>query len=95
MKWIKVLWKHDQLEDPVVLLSEIDEDHWELRKIEIYADGRLGYADANREVGGTRLGIEPVPPLQEIAANDAFELQMLTEDEFEQAWRAAMEAANA
>jgi len=41
MQYLKVRWIHPSQEDPVVLLSELDSDRYEVRKIEIFADGRI------------------------------------------------------
>jgi hypothetical protein len=43
---------------PVVLYSELDDNRFEVRKVEVFRDGRLGYADAVRSSGGTGLGLE-------------------------------------
>jgi hypothetical protein len=53
---------------------------------EVWADGRLGFADGEHEVGGTRLGVAPVPALAEIAAGPEFEPCEVTQAEFEERW---------
>ena len=50
MKYLFVRWKHPNPEDPTLLYSELNEDRWEVRKVEVYADGRLGYADNDKEL---------------------------------------------
>jgi hypothetical protein len=46
MQYIKVVWKHDHPEEPIVLYSELDEDRWEVRKVEVFRVGSAGYATA-------------------------------------------------
>jgi hypothetical protein len=86
MDYLKVKWNHDFSEEPVWLYSELDPDRWETRKVEVFADGTIGFASANESRGSTRLGLEPVPPLIEIAAAKEFEPQEITQEEFEKAW---------
>jgi hypothetical protein len=65
----------------------LDSDRFELRKVEIWADGRAGYAGPNCEYGGTRLGLEPVPTFEEIAADPEFKPVEVTQAEFEAIWQ--------
>ncbi len=44
MKYIKVKWLHSHPDEPVLLYSELDKDRWETRKVEVFADGRIGFA---------------------------------------------------
>lgn len=85
-RYIRVKWIHSLPDEPVELWSELDPGRFELRKIEIWADGRVGYAAAKMEVGGTFLGIESVPPLDEIASDPQFRPEEITQSDFEQAW---------
>jgi hypothetical protein len=88
MSYISVQWVHQDPSDPIWLLSELDSERWETRKIEIFADGSKGYATKTEEVGGTRLGERPVPPLAKIAADPQFIPREIMQDEFEAAWQA-------
>jgi hypothetical protein len=88
VQYIKVRWIHCHPDYPVLLYSELDNDRWECRKVELFADGKIGFASRN-EAGasaGTRLGIEPVPTLDAIAAHSQFQPVEITKDEFEQVW---------
>lgn len=89
MKYIKVRWLHELENEPVMLLSELDDQSFELRKIELYADGHAGYADSDREVGGTFLGEVPVPSVAEIALDSQFVAEEIDAVEFEAAWKKA------
>ena len=86
-QYIKVEWIHDHPDEPVVLYSELDEDRWEVRKVEFYADGKLDGADAERSSGTTRLGELPVPPLNELT--NEFVPQVIDAAEFERIWMMA------
>ncbi|WP_420869865.1 DUF6881 domain-containing protein [Bradyrhizobium septentrionale] len=46
MTYLKVKWIHALCHRPVLIYSELDDEHWELRKVEILPDGRIGYANA-------------------------------------------------
>lgn len=87
MRYLDVLWRHASPAEPVRLVSEIDEAGRELRKLEFFVDGRVGYAFESREAGGTCLSLEPLPSLAQINAQgqfDGMEIEALT---FEELWR--------
>ena len=84
--YIKVDWNHDFQDEPVLLLSELDSDRWETRKVEVFRDGRVGYASKEEEFGGTILGEKRTPSLFEIASDPQFEPVEITQEEFETAW---------
>jgi hypothetical protein len=86
MNYIKVEWKHSFSDEPVWLYSELDDNHWETRKVEVFADGRCGYASATESSGTTRLSTEPIPSLIEISYDPQFEPVEITKSEFEEVW---------
>jgi hypothetical protein len=90
MDYIKVKWKHDFKEEPVLLYSELNGDRWEVRKVEVFPDGSYGYAGDGRE-HRSRLGLVPVPSLTEIARDPEFEPYQISKQEFEAVWRIAHE----
>lgn len=87
LSYIRVWWLHSSPDDPVELWSELDPYRYEVRKVEIWADGHVGYASANREFGGTALGTEAVPSLEEIAADPEFKPEVVSRSDFEERWR--------
>ncbi|MBR1158187.1 DUF6881 domain-containing protein [Bradyrhizobium elkanii] len=89
MTYLKVKWIHAHADEPVLIYSELDHKHWELRKVEISPDGRIGYADAEVEVGDTGLGQMPLPSVEEIAADPEFEPEVISKAEFEKIWAMA------
>ena len=84
--YIRVRWLHTSPDDPVDLWSELDADREEVRKVEIWSDGRVGYASIAGEVGGTRLGEVPVPALHEINLDPQFQAETITNADFEMCW---------
>lgn len=89
MKYVKVKWLHSLDDTPVLLYSELNPELWEVRKVEVYADGRMDFADREGRSGSTKLGIEPLPPLEEIAADPEFEPMTISAAEFETVWEQA------
>jgi hypothetical protein len=86
MRYLYVKWVHKNSGDPVHLYSEIGDDSYETRRVELWADGRKGFADAHEEKGGTALSSMPVPSLKEIAAQPGYEPKTITAEEFQRIW---------
>lgn len=82
-------WINAPADSPVEYYSELDPGRWETRKVEIFHDGRMSYASATQSTYDTRLGIVPVPSLQEIAAQPEFQVKSISADEFEVMWKRA------
>ncbi len=90
MEYIKVKWIHSFLDEPVLLYSEIDEQRWELRSVEVFADGRIGYANGEISTETTGLSEDPIPQLKDIAADPEFQPEEISKDEFEVVWAKAL-----
>lgn len=86
MRFIKVVWNHSHQNEPVLLYSELNDERFEVRKVETFTDGHWGYASAEEESGGSVLGSAPVPSLEEIASDPQFDPVEITRDEFERIW---------
>jgi hypothetical protein len=89
MTYIQVAWIHSLNSEPILLYSEIDEGRWETRKVEVYADGRIGFASSSESKGGSGLGTVPLPLIAEIAADPQFELVEIDQADFEKIWAKA------
>jgi hypothetical protein len=89
VRYLRVTWHHDYPEEPVELYSEIDDGSREVRKVEVFPDGRLGFASATESTESTRLGLAPVPTIAEIAADRQFSPREIPRAEFEQVWQRA------
>ncbi|KVV48313.1 hypothetical protein WT27_04255 [Burkholderia territorii] len=90
MMYIRVKWVHTIPSEPIWLYSELDSDRWEIRKVEVYADGNMGFADQFKSIGGTSLSIEPLPSISEIMLDPQFDPVEITKQEFEKVWDAAI-----
>jgi hypothetical protein len=90
MIYFKTPWRHESDNEPVLLYSELDDDRLECRKVEIYRDGRMGFADKNVEFLGAMLGIRQTPSLEEIAALKDFDPVVIGQDEFNKVWEMAL-----
>jgi hypothetical protein len=44
MIYIKVKWSHSFPDEPILLYSELDRERCEIRKVEAFPGGRMGYA---------------------------------------------------
>jgi hypothetical protein len=71
MEYIKVKWLHSHPDEPVLLYSELDDNRWETRKVEVFADGSIGFASATEDTSSTntKLSIVPIPTVEEIASD--------------------------
>lgn len=69
-----------------MLYSELDELRWEIRKVEVFADGHMQFASAEASTGDTRLAEKPIPALEEIAKDSQFAPAEITKEEFESVW---------
>tara|TARA_R110002049_G_scaffold240956_1_gene414794 strand:+ start:366 stop:641 length:276 start_codon:yes stop_codon:yes gene_type:complete len=86
MYYLEVRWFHTFQDEPVLIYSELDEDLWELRKVEEFPDGTLGYADNKNHTEFTELSISRYPPFDEIASHPEFELNYIDQEIFEKVW---------
>ena len=64
----------------------------EVRKVEVYRDGRHEYADRSRSTGTTMLGEKLMPEVKDIDQDPEFSATAITEGEFEAVWRRAAES---
>lgn len=86
--YIHSTWKNAPPDSPVEFFSELDAHRYETRKIEIYANGRVGFASKSSSALDTRLSIEPIPSVAEIRIQPEFSVREIPKDEFEQKWKA-------
>lgn len=89
MNYIRIDWKHELPSEPICIYSEVDDNGWERRKVEVFRSGVIGYASKLSSVGGTGLSKEPLPSLMEIASDPQFEPTSISSVEFDQIWKDA------
>ena len=83
-------WKSAPADSPVEFYSELDPQRWEVRKVEVFPDGRMGYASsAASSNDGTRLAIVALPPIDEIARQIEFDARPISAEAFEAVWKRA------
>lgn len=85
--YIDVKWSHAETDYPIRMVSEIDADGYETRKLEFFRDGRVASAASRGDdFSDTRLGEVPVPSLLEINSDPQFEGIAITAAAFEALW---------
>ena len=86
MRYLHVQWVHDHPDEPVEIYSEINDDRWELRKVELFPDGSAGFASSTEGMGSTMLSVEPLPAVEEIGSDPQFKPVEISREEFEKVW---------
>jgi hypothetical protein len=86
VEYLDIQWHHNNVEYPIRLVSEIDAERFEVRKLEFFSDGRVGHACGTSESLGTMLGECPDPSLAEITADPQFTGKQISAEEFESLW---------
>jgi hypothetical protein len=95
MRYLRVRWNHEDATEPILLLSELDDEANEIRKIELFRDGTIGFADSNNESESTVLSEKPflsekpLPSIEEIASDPQFTAEWIDRSEFERFWESA------
>lgn len=78
--------------EPSLVYRELNEFRREMRKVEIYATGVVGYASSTEAVNSTGLSTETILPLPqhtaspEIFSDPDFEPSEISKEEFEEVW---------
>lgn len=85
-QYFKCKWIHSNPEDPTLLYSELDDTRMETRKIEIWSDNQIGFADQREHSAKTELGKVAVPELSDIAKDPQFQPIKISKNEFEEVW---------
>lgn len=94
LHYLRVGWNHHDPRDPIALYSELDAQRHEIRKVEVFRDGRLGYACGAFERGGSRIAKMAMPQVAEIASDPQFQPVEITAQEFEAMWLRAVRATS-
>ena len=89
-------WIRDYENEPHFINSELDDERYEARKIELFAAGRIVEVSEDRpERGSTGLVVLPVPGIEEV--NAIREEEFLTEEigaaAFDDLWKPTINAA--
>lgn len=95
MQYSKLIWKHCEYDLPVEILSEYDSVGWETRKVEVFADGSLGFAGPQSYSGSTRLSLIQRPADADVVNDNEYRIEPLSAADFERGWKAAVSKSNA
>lgn len=68
------------------MVSEIGDDEYETRKLELFRTGQVGVATVNLNTEKTMLGIVEIPSIEEINSQNEFAGKVITKSEFELLW---------
>ncbi len=86
-------WFHDFADEPCVFYAELDEERYELRKIEIFKNGKSTRASAeDLKRDPMALADQPWPSLEEINAtedSEEFHAEEISAAEFEELWKSS------
>lgn len=85
-----VRWLHDDQNSPDLIAAELDGERYELRKIEVFRDGRIQGVDRLREIeGSTLLADQPWPSFDSIVKdpNESFVAHPMSAAEFDDLWQ--------
>jgi len=89
MKYLHVKWRHDLPHQPTDIYTELDDDRWETRKVEVFADGRIQYADGVDSTGRTDLSEVQARTPQEAPHTEVLTTTEIDEATFEHMWNLA------
>ncbi|WP_270166694.1 DUF6881 domain-containing protein [Paenibacillus sp. SYP-B4298] len=87
MKYIKMKIIEVELRIPKIIYLEVTDDGVELRKVQFYLDGTVGFASEELEYERTRLSGQYLPSVEELNEACYFIASYTTPHEFEQLWR--------
>jgi hypothetical protein len=87
MKYIRTVWRHSFDNEPVELWSELDEERMEVRKIEVFRDGRRVIAPPIARESATQLSELPIPSIEEINRDNQFQATEVDRSAFEDEWQ--------
>jgi hypothetical protein len=83
-------WIHDFEDEPRFIYSELDDERYETRKIEVFEDGRMvKVSEDHPESGSTGLAVLPAPSIEEINAEREFHAEEISAAEFEELWNSS------
>jgi hypothetical protein len=86
MRYEKTVWTHSKPNFPRVIYNEINEQGWELRKVEIFPDGTYGFAGTEIRKEPTGLSETPIEPLFIAPAKPPLDITSISKEEFEDIW---------
>lgn len=94
VQYLKVEWLHDFHDEPFLFFGELNTDLQcdglnEIRKIEIFKDGTMGYASSKEEYHCLS-SASHWPTKEEIEQDPQFKVHVITQQEFDLLWLKAI-----
>ena len=89
MQYIKAKWDPSSPDEPTTFFFELDENRFEVRKVEQHADGSYSFASLTAASKGTFLSCEPLPLLADIDAEEEMTAWEMSAADFESMWEDA------
>lgn len=86
MQYWKVAWIHDFIDEPIFIYGELNDEFEEIRKVEMFRDGRLGYASIRGLEYLTLSSETNWLPKEEIEVDPQFIVEVISKVEFEKVW---------
>lgn len=81
MLYYKTIWNHTNDCDPIIMYSEIDEERYETKRLDIFLDGHVAYFDNRTPL---ELGEAPYPSdFDAINATGEFDVSEISAIDFE------------
>ena len=88
--YIRCEWFHDFEDEPCCIHSELDDERYETRKIEVFRDGKTTRACAeDLQSDPMALADQPAPSLEEVSAYTEFHMEEIGAAEFEDLWKSS------
>lgn len=87
---MKVEWIHDFLEEPYLIYGELCDDLEEIRKVEIYKSGDIGYVKRNGDKYHAYTAEMNWSKKDEIEKDPQFKVEVISKTEFEKMWDKAI-----
>ena len=81
MLYYKTIWNHTNDYDPIIMYSAIDEERYEMKRLDIFRDGHVAYFDTRTPM---ELNEDPYPSdFDAINATDEFDVSEISSIDFE------------
>lgn len=90
MHYLKVKWIHEHADEPYLIYGELSDELEELRKIEIFKNGKIGYAQLNGVEYNAFSSTCNWPKKEEIESDPQFQVTVIMPHEFEILWKQAL-----
>ena len=89
MNYLRVRCYSQPPDMPVLIYSELDKDRFEIRKVEIFANGRMAFAPGGNDAD-TWLADMPLPATADLSRNSEFSATGIEAGDFDVVWRMAL-----